>query len=523
MGNIVVTTDVLNDRYIAECDFDRRAIVRQAGFVLDKSKNFWFTTSVNVAARLRDYADSTTLKIINKVMLEVKPWAGRLLIDERFRPYQNDMQKFSLERNRSYLGAAAGLGKTPVAASILRTLKNFFKDTFVGVYICPSFLVQDVQEKFRNWEPSLVTEKFDRAATFGDVMIVSDSLFTHRDVYTAIRNFIKGNNRRVLIIDEAHRFKNDEADRTRMLFGHTTKAGVHTPAIVDMFNTIVSMSGDPMPNRPLELYPNLSKLAPETIDFMSRDDFGMKYCAGRWNGHGMEYKGASNLRELAARVQGKYMLRLRKDVLPLPPLTEEILLMSEDMPSELQEFEYDILKKYPLEDLMRIVITKEQNRNYLHLMSYQRLLGLKKVKFSVDYLEHLLEAEHSNHLIFTRHREVLAEFKKECERRKIPAMILDMDGEKRREAVQTFTNSPKLRAIAGNIKAIGIGLDIIKADELLNIEPSWSRMENEQAAARSHRMGQTKPVTSRFVCYRNSIDHKVLMSEFKKRKLGAYI
>jgi SWI/SNF-related matrix-associated actin-dependent regulator 1 of chromatin subfamily A len=361
-------------------------------------------------------------------------------------------------------------------------------------------------------------------------MIVPDSLFTREDIYEEIERFLdRGSVRtelgtdttRILFIDEAHRFKNDESGRTRILLGHTSRAGVCTRAIVDLFDKVVYMSGTPIVNRPLELYPILSKSAHETIDFMSKEEFGLKFCAGRYNGFGYDFSGASNLQELAKRVHGTFMFRLKKDALRLPPITESIFIVSEDMPPELLRFEHSILRDYKPEDLMRGKLEVQYRYEDMPLMTYQRLLGLQKVHHAVEWIESALEESDEAILVFARHREVVTQIKEKLEAKKIIPIVItgDVSSDKRYDLVNEFQTDSAKRVMLGNLRAMGVGFNITKATRILNVEPDWTPATNQQGNDRSHRYGQTNPVFVEYLVYQNSVDKRVLDVILKKTKL----
>jgi len=494
-------------------------ILEDAGWRFSSSEEVWYTPSFAVAARLREHMDDNTLSILNKVMLSITPWTKPLPHPDHLKPmiYQTIAAKFALARNRSYLAMAPGTGKTPTAALIINALHH--QSTHKFIYICPPFLARDVEDKIDTWSPHVGVEHFKEPRLFGNLLILPSTMLGHKDTLAAIKYFRKGHPL-VGIVDEAQYFKSDESDRTRFLFGHKEKQG-----LVSLFDRTIYLSGTPMPNRPLELYPVLSAAAPETIDFMTRDQFGLKYCAGRYDGYGYDFSGASNLRDLAAKVVGTFMFRLKKSELPLPPVTEEVVIVGDDMKSELVKFEQQLLRDYDVEDLMKDQIEKQYKAQDMHLMTYQRLLGLHKVPHAITLLDHMLEESDESVLVFAKHKEVVqALYQKAFEKGYFPVVITgDVPSEKRYDLVKQFQSNPKRRVMIGNLKAMGVGFDITKATRVLNVEPDWTPATNDQGRDRAHRYGQTKPVFVQYLCFANSVDKRVLDVILKKRKLGTYL
>lgn len=492
-----------------------------AGFRLHEEKKVWYTPDPRIAARLREHASNKAEEALSRALLTVSPWTSPVPFPPGLKPlpFQIPAARFSLSRNRSYQYAAPGMGKTIIASLIMNGWYSEAKARFV--YICPPFLVKNVENELAQWCPHIGTEHFDAPKLFGNIMIVPSSLLHRKDLQGEIFWFLNCEKvPRVLIVDEAHQFKNDESERTRRLFGHEDQ-----PALVDLFDRVVCMSGTAMPNRPLELFPVLSKLAPETIDFMDRNQYGLKFCAGRYDGHGYDFSGSSNLEDLAKRVQGTFMYRLKKSELDLPPLTEDVFVVADEMPPELSRFEAKVLHDFSVEDLMKGKLEEKYSYQDMHLMTYQRLLGLQKVKHALDWIDDVVENSPDSMIVFARHKEVIkaiydGAFKKGL----FPvAITADVPQSHRFELVQQYLRNPKRRLLVGSLKTMGLGFNITKATRLLHVEPDWTPSTNDQGTDRAHRYGQKKPVYAQYMAYANSIDKRVLEVVLRKRKLVSYL
>ena len=510
-------------RFVAVCGFRWRNAVDKAGFNWDNEKREWYTYDPRIAARLREYASGEAEEVLEKVLLDISPWAGPIPYPKDLNPlpFQIPAARFSLSRNHSYQYAAPGMGKTIIATLIVNGWLSKNPDQRV-VYMCPSFLVRNVENELLKWGLDVGVEHFDEPQLFGNVMILPSSLLHREELFKEMQHFFSLSKRPTpaLIGDEAHQFKNDEAERTRILFGHKDR-----PALVDLFSKTVMMSGTAMPNRALELFPVLSKLAPQTIDYMNRDQFGMKYCAGRWNGFAYEYSGSSNLTDLAKRVQGTYMYKLKKSELKLPPLTEEVFVVADDLDPKLHDFETALLKEHQLEDLMKGRIEATFRYRDIPLPTYQRFLGLYKVKHAVDWIDDVMENSEESMIVFARHREVIARLEAECTKRGWKPIIIsaDMKSENRFEEVEFFQKTKARRLLIGSLRTMGLGFNITKATRVLHVEPAWTPADNDQGTDRAHRYGQKNPVFAEYMVYKNSVDHQVLKVVLRKRKLTSYL
>jgi len=80
----------------------------------------------------------------------------------------------------------------------------------------------------------------------------------------------------------------------------------------------ILLTGTPVLNRPVELWPQLEVL--DNTIFKSMTAFGKRYCAAHRGAFGMDYTGASNLAELHLLLEHTVMIRrLKNEVLQLPP------------------------------------------------------------------------------------------------------------------------------------------------------------------------------------------------------------
>lgn len=463
--------------FVCECKYSERETPKAAGFRWHPGDKRWYTPTYTVAARLREHFDESARIELHRKLLTVTPWSGDVPFPPTETPlqFQLDAVRFALERNRSYLALDPGLGKTICAAIISNALK------LPAVYICPPFLLKNVDAEMKRW-------------CTGKMPIVFPD--------TQLENFHSTTNK-LLFVDEAHRFKNDASQRTKFLFNK----------ILPLFDKVVFLSGTPMPNRPIELFPVLSHAAPETIDNMSKFEFGRKYCAGYKGKWGWDFSGASNVKELAAQVMGKFMLRLKKeDVLKeLPPKTHEMVFLSGDLPPSVTEFDKKILGENSGEDVMKAALGED------HIASYRRELGLAKVPHAVEYLDFILESTDESVLVFAIHKDVIHQMAHAL-RKYTPFIITgEVKTDYRQDIANAFQNG-KSRVLLLNIQAGGIGFNLTRANRVVFVEFSWVPGENDQASDRAHRIGQKDNVLCQYLVYRDSIDAKVLESNFRKRK-----
>lgn len=513
-----------NGLYIFICTFDERGLAKQAGLRWDKARRVWFTPDTQAAARLREYADGpASLELKRLTIVQAQPWSTPLPVPEGLEllPHQPDGVKFILERNRSYLGADPGLGKTIMAAVACAAIP--FEPV---VYICPPFLLKNTASEFKKWAPTRRIGIYPgaRAGEF-DTLLVPDSLIARDECVAYINNFVRFASNKTIILDEAHRFKNETRKRTEAVFGYEPVKG-----LVDEFTRQVYMSGTPMPNRPIELYSVLSKAAPESIDFMSRFQYASRFCAAYHDGFAWNFTGSSNMPELKTRIQhptGNFMLRQRKDLLKdLPPKIEEVFVVSNEMGSRLAKLDATLGEQYDSgEDLIKHAIANKHDRagEELPLVTYRRLLGQEKAQAAIPYIESLLEETEENLLVFAYFKDTVSILQKGLYNHRPLVITGDTKVSARDGIVKEFQTDASRRLMIGNYAAMGVGFTITKATRVLFVEFDWVPGVNDQAADRTHRIGQTGTVTVQYMVFEGSIDKAVIDTLLRKRKSTQYV
>lgn len=482
----------------------------------------WHTVDPRIAQHFKHYADQRAQRQLGRIFLERKHCNENVLTwPESLTPknYQKYSALYALERNRSYLALEPGLGKTIVAALISSTLPD---QPFV--YVCPPYLVETVAAELQKWDPHRYLRIYpEPPAPRRHNYIVPDSQL-HDDILRGnigkllAQAHAKGM-RPVLIVDEAHRFRRLSSRRTRALF----------QAYVPAFKHIVFMSGTPMPNRPFELWPILSECAPETIDFVSEVEYGQRYCGGRYEeGKGWNFNFASNVEDLANRVHGKFMLRLRKeDVLPeLPAKIEEIVVIGAELPVTIAKLDAQLLRQASPEDIMAASLAPQvrHTEETLPLSTYRRLLGTLKAEASEKFIRGVLEDTEDNILVFAFHSEAILYLKERLQDYSPPVIIGSTPAEVRKENVRKFQDKDLgHRLLIANYVAGGIGFDLTKASRVIFVEASWNPADNQQASDRPHRVGQKDVVLVQYLVFKNSLDRQIIETNIRKEQTTRHI
>jgi len=406
-------------------------------------------------------------------------------------PYQVEGQAFLAERESGLLADEQGLGKTAQAIAAADSVGA--KSILV---ICPA-------SARINWERELARWLVDPQAV--DTKVVS-----YDKARGSQRDGLMEKAWDVLILDEAHFLKSWKAKRTQTIYGALCdgKGG-----LVSRSKYIWALSGTPAPNDVTELWPMMRALFPTSLvgdkpEPMSLWDFTSRYTTGYQTKYGYRVTGGRNLEELKERLVPHMLRRKTEEVLPdLPPIRYgEVTLNSGELPAGLREaeegFEGDVIRA-------ALEAGKLPPSAMMATSTLRRLTGLAKVTPVIDLVTYELNSNPGKLVLFAHHREVinqlnwgLAEFN--------PCLLHGgLPEDQRQKAVDDFQKDPTARVFIGQLTAAGTAITLTAAASVLFVEYSWTPSDNQQAAKRCHRIGQTDSVLVRFVSLAGSLDEDI--------------
>ena len=478
------------------------------------SPSIFKTTKIKAAAKFKRHCNENAEKIFNRVFnraFDLPTLPPLLFLDA----HQRAGVRWVLSRSRSYLAHAPGAGKTAeaIVAGMLA------KGSGQILFIVPPPLALNWEreiikftEPFDTW-PSIgvvpTSDKKDRTAWGAEFIICPDSMLTKEWVRTRLakKKF------KLIAIDEASRFKEHETERAKVFYGGLHKGVMH-PSLFRRARHTVFLDGSPMPNRPMELWAPLYALTPETINFMTPHEFGVRYCGARTNERGeWEYKGASNEFELKTKMQKNFMHVVAESDLEHPERRRSMLFINGLKPSpELKTWERRHLGKLILTDF-------NENINQGQIATFRHEIGLSKVAWAASYVGERLKDKNESILLFAWHREV-------CEglaaalKRFNPGLVMGGTKSEVREKYFKEFQAGTRKIIVGNIGAMGRGHNLQRADRVIFAEYSWTDELNKQCEKRASRRGRDKAafVRCEYLVAASSMDEKVLNAIFTKEK-----
>jgi SNF2 family DNA or RNA helicase len=272
--------------------------------------------------------------------------------------------------------------------------------------------------------------------------------------------------------------------------------------LMKKINHVYALSGTPIPNRPIELWPILNGLG---IYRGGWYDFAARY-AKMWKAPwGMDVSGASNIPELKAMMK-PHVMRRKKDEIFKDYKEPQVSLITFDMPIDKreQDFDADALFANP-----NAIMAFEG------LAEVMRESGLRKVAPASEFIDDLLQAGDPV-VVFAHHKEVVAQLAEQLKTYKPGIVVGDTPRAKRDMAIAEF-QAGKTKLIIGNIAAMSEGVDLSAADTIVFVECTWSTSALEQASSRVENINKNGiPPIIYILTIRASLDHNVLAKVLKK-------
>jgi len=279
-----------------------------------------------------------------------------------------------------------------------------------------------------------------------------------------------------VVIDECHYAANGRAKRTKAI--KNLCRGV---------KTVLALSGTPLVNRPIELWPILSLLRPSV--FRSRWDFGQQFCGARYTPWGWDYRGASNIGELHRLLTQNGMVRLRKSdcLKDLPSKVRQIITLPIDRLGEYEAASNDFLGWLAKEDAAKA--RRASKAETMTRLSYLKMLAAKlKLRYVVGWINEWLEQSDGKLIVYCWHRKMVEALARRCGKN---PLVIDgsVTGRNRQVMVDQFQIDKSRRLLIGNIQAAGTGLTLTAANTVVFAELTWRPGDHIQAEDRIHRIG----------------------------------
>jgi len=418
-------------------------------------------------------------------------------------PFQQEGVDWLATKKHALLADEMGLGKS--AQAIRAADKIGAKNILV---VCPASVRDNWVREFEKFgeiprKYTVVTGGYHNIKAQG-VTIINPELILYLGIYLP---WLK-NKWDLLIVDEAHHFKNLESIRTKAVLGKGSFA--HHAERTWL------LTGTPAPNHVGELYSYLYVFGFIKIQYLT---YVKKYCnyidQGYYRPPRVVGSKKSKAPELRKILEPFMLRRLKRDVMKdLPPIIWDEVFIEKDKDAftatDAEQASYKNQMEFIESALASGDFAEDPAAFAQSVSTVRKILGIQKVKaFCRIIEEELKQKAYDKIVIFGVHREVMKRLAIKLHKFKPVSITGQVHATQRQSKVDQFQNDPECRVFLGNISAAGEGITLTKSSTVAFIEQEWTPGKNKQAADRLHRIGQINPVYARFFGVENSIDARI--------------
>lgn len=461
----------------------------------------------------------------------------------KMRPYQIEGLNFLVglfERGlNGILADEMGLGKTLQTIALLGFLRQYKGLTGPHLIIVPKSTLGNWMIELDRWCPDIRAVRFhgtqeERKSQMADLIQYEqfDVVVTSYEIVTKEKGYLTKFCWRYLIIDEAHRIKNENSLLAQVVRTFTTQASL-------------LITGTPLQNNLHELWALLNFLLP---DVFSSSDVFEKWFSSVEAVEGATESDAAKQEEIVSQLHAVLrpflIRRLKSEVeYSLPPKKETVLFTKL---SEMQLNLYRNLLKKDIDaingkggDRVRLLnilmqLRKCVNHPYLFDGIEDRsldafgehvVLNCGKLTLLDKLLPRLKEDDHRV-LVFSQMTRVLDILEDYCTMRQYKFCRIDggTDGEWRDEQIADFNREGSDKFIfLLSTRAGGLGINLATADTVILYDSDWNAQCDLQAMDRAHRIGQRKPVNVYRLVTEKSVEERILRTAMSKLRLDTLV
>ena len=415
-----------------------------------------------------------------------------------------------------------GTGKTIQSAGLFTLISNN-KDNGEQprfLVICTAGMKITWEREIRKWCEGLSivkikgTKLLDYLPTENVVIINYDLVVHHRPWIDQIADKYGWD---LIICDEAHYLKNPKAKRTVAVLGGRLKRGEEFGHIGSIDGKKLFLTGTPLVNRPVELWPILKECDPTGLG-ENWQRFVRKYCGAYKGRYGWDTSGATNLEELQVKLRSSIMIRRRtNDVLDqLPAIQRQAIVLPDNGNADIVRAEWEAFNNYEqvlkeleeartstdsdMDSLLR-TLRDRQGASFAELAKYRKLVGMCKKDHVVEHCRNVIDSR-GKIVLFAWHKDVVTALLSGLQEFN-PVRFTGSDSQVARQAsVDAFQVDETVKVIVLNLEAGGVGITLTGTEEagfctsVVFSELDWRPSIMQQAERRVARLGADESATN---------------------------
>ncbi|XP_033634619.1 chromodomain-helicase-DNA-binding protein 1-like isoform X3 [Asterias rubens] len=430
------------------------------------------------------------------------------------------------KKNSVILADEMGLGKTIQVIAFLSYLYNAHQLYGPFLIVVPLSTMTSWQREFGIWDPDMNVVVYIGDLNSRNMIrenewchngnrnrLKFNTILTTYEILLKDKSFLGSVPWAVLVVDEAHRLKNDDSLLYKTLKNFDT-------------NHRLLITGTPLQNSLKELWSLLHFIMPDT--FPDWETFEAEFSCADKNGY-------ANLHQ---ELEPFLLRRVKKDVEKSLPAKVEQILRVEMSTTQKQYYKWILTKNFraltkgvkgSTGSFINIVMELKKCCNHPHLVKIppenEDIDHQQEVKMSgkVVLLDKLLVRLHERGhrvLIFSqmvRMLDILADYLryKHFQFQRLDGSI---QGELRKQALDHFNaDGSQDFCFLLSTRAGGLGLNLATADTVIIFDSDWNPQNDIQAMARAHRIGQRNQVNIYRLVTKGSVEEDIV--ERAKRKM----
>jgi len=436
-------------------------------------------------------------------------------------PHQGQLISAAAAGHRTFLLAdEPGLGKTAQAL-----LAAEAADAYPLLVVVPSVVKTNWIREAARWVPhrpaTAVQGDGDTVDGFADIVVVNYEVLDRHRGWLGDLGF------RGMVVDEAHFIKNTSSQRSQHVLAVSERirsrtarpllmALTGTPLINDIedFRAIWRFLGWIDDSKPLgELMNALEDtgLTPADPGFYAaarRCVIDMGIVRRRKVDVAADIP-ARRIADLPVELDGPAGRSVRaaeRDLARRMVAQYESALAARPLDDVIEGIDHDLVRRVARSELKNAA-TAQSGDNVFTLM---RRIGRAKAELAADYAAQLGHSA-GKVVFFAKHIDVMDAAEATFARQDVRFSSIrgDQTPSVRQKNIDAFVNDPGVAVAVCSLTAAGVGLNLQVASNVVLAELSWTDAEQTQAIDRSHRIGQTEPVTAWRIIAAQTLDARI--------------
>lgn len=447
-------------------------------------------------------------------------------------PHQKIALDFALSRPNGLLALDMGLGKTFITIAVLlaRTCASSYSGiTSNNLVICPSTLKHNwlseckkfIKDKSKVHIVEITSAKLAEEILSANYQKCPNFVVSYELLHKVSDSLLKYK-WNTIVFDEAHAIKHHKSSRSQAALAIRKKCkhvllltGTPTPVHQHFWNLL----------RFLDLHifadffhykPPTMRIQPssETFFFAERYTFPQVVydprAQPRWT-----HTNSARMEELHALTR-QYVIRQKKeDVLDLPPLIREYVVIGRASQSQIRTHEHKMLKAAKL--------AEEKGQIYAKAILNEevRETAMHKLPFVLKYLSTFIESDenHEKIIVWAHSKEVIEGIHLYLDKIKSKHIVVNGDTptKKRPNLFKQFETDPNTRIAVFSLTACGTGLNFAFCHLAIYAELTFFYIHHMQSEARVYRVGSTgSKVVLVYLVFEGLTDEGLWKAMFRK-------